>query len=132
MEKNRLYAKEHVILIVEDSVVVVKLLSAAFQRAGFRVVTANDGLEALERAIKEDISLIVTDLNMPEMDGITLLNELKENSSTKNIPVILMSSNIPGKAEIAKAFAFLQKPFDEEKIINVVGDAIKEVYGSQG
>ncbi len=120
----------YTVLIVEDSLVVVKFLSIAFKNAGFKVKTASDGYEALEKAIKDDINLIVTDLNMPEMDGITLLSSLKENLSTKNIPVILMSSNMPSENEISKSYAFLQKPFNDEKIISIAKKAIKEVYGS--
>ncbi len=120
----------YTVLIVEDSLVVVKFLSIAFKNAGFKVKTASDGYEALEKAIKDDINLIVTDLNMPEMDGITLLSSLKDNLSTKNIPVILMSSNMPSENEISKSYAFLQKPFNDEKIISIAKKAIKEVYGS--
>ncbi|RZD14523.1 MAG: response regulator [Candidatus Acidulodesulfobacterium ferriphilum] len=119
----------YTVLIVEDSLVVVKFLSIAFKNAGFKVKTASDGYEALEKAIKDDINLIVTDLNMPEMDGITLLSSLKDNLSTKNIPVILMSSNMPSENEISKSYAFLQKPFNDEKIISIAKKAIKEVYG---
>ncbi len=120
----------YTVLIVEDSLVVIKFLSIAFKNASFKVKTASDGYEALEKAIKDDINLIVTDLNMPEMDGITLLSSLKDNLSTKNIPVILMSSNMPSENEISKSYAFLQKPFNDEKIINIAKKAIKEVYGS--
>ena len=119
----------YTVLIVEDSLVVVKFLSIAFKNAGFKVKTASDGYEALEKAIKDDINLIVTDLNMPEMDGITLLSSLKDNLSTKNIPVILMSSNMPSENELSKSYAFLQKPFNDEKIISIAKKAIKEVYG---
>ncbi len=119
----------YTVLIVEDSLVVIKFLSIAFKNAGFKVKTASDGYEALEKAIKDDINLIVTDLNMPEMDGITLLSSLKDNLSTKNIPVILMSSNMPSENEISKSYAFLQKPFNDEKIISIAKKAIKEVYG---
>ena len=118
--------KNYTVLIVEDSIVVVKFLAIAFKDAGFKVKTAQDGFEALEKAIKEDINLIVTDLNMPQMDGITLLKNLKENDDTKKIPVILISSNIPGKNEIAGSFAFLQKPFKESEIIRLAKNAVKD------
>ena len=118
--------KNYTVLIVEDSIVVVKFLAIAFKDAGFKVKTAQDGFEALEKAIKEDINLIVTDLNMPQMDGITLLKNLKENDDTKKIPVILISSNIPGKNEIEGSFAFLQKPFKESEIIRLAKNAVKD------
>ena len=121
--------KNYTVLIVEDSVVVTKFLTIVFKNAGFRVKTASDGFEALEKAIKDDINLIVTDLNMPQMDGITLLKNLKENRDTKKIPVILMSSNIPDKNEIAGSYAFLHKPFKESEIVEIVKKAIKDIYG---
>ena len=121
--------KNYTVLIVEDSIVVIKFLAAVFKNAGFRVKTASDGFEALEKAIKDDINLIVTDLNMPQMDGITLLKNLKENEDTKKIPVILMSSNTPDKKEISGSYAFLQKPFKESEIIGIAKKAVKDIYG---
>ena len=121
--------KNYTVLIVEDSVVVIKFLTIVFKNAGFKVKTASDGFEALEKAIKDDINLIVTDLNMPQMDGITLLKNLKENEDTKKIPVILMSSNVPDKNEIAGSYAFLRKPFKEREIVEIAKKAIKDIYG---
>ncbi len=121
--------KNYTVLIVEDSIVVIKFLAVVFKNAGFRVKTASDGFEALEKAIKDDINLIVTDLNMPQMDGITLLKNLKENEDTKKIPVILMSSNTPDKKEISGSYAFLQKPFKESEIIGIAKKAVKDIYG---
>ncbi len=121
--------KNYTVLIVEDSVVVAKFLTIVFKNVGFRVKTASDGFEALEKAIKDDINLIVTDLNMPQMDGITLLKNLKENEDTKKIPVILMSSNMPDKNEISGSFAFLQKPFKESEMVEIAKKAIKDIYG---
>ncbi len=121
--------KNYTVLIVEDSIVVTKFLAVVFKNAGFRVKTASDGFEALEKAIKDDINLIVTDLNMPQMDGITLLKNLKENEDTKKIPVILMSSNTPDKKEISGSYAFLQKPFKENEIIRIAKKAVKDIYG---
>ena len=121
--------KNYTVLIVEDSIVVTKFLAVVFKNAGFRVKTASDGFEALEKAIKDDINLIVTDLNMPQMDGITLLKNIKENEGTKKIPVILMSSNTPNKKEIFGSYAFLQKPFKESEIIRIAKNAVKDIYG---
>ena len=121
--------KNYTVLIVEDSIVVIKFLTVVFKNAGFRVKTASDGFEALEKAIKDDINLIVTDLNMPQMDGITLLKNLKENEDTNKIPVILMSSNTPDKKEISGSYAFLQKPFKESEIIGIAKKAVKDIYG---
>lgn len=116
--------KTKTILIVEDSIVVIKLLSLSFVKEGFKVLTAEDGFEALEIAIKNDIDLIITDLNMPQMDGITLLKNLKENEDTKNIPVILMSSMEPKEDELKNSYAFLQKPFKESDLLKISKKAL--------
>ncbi|MHB1645748.1 MAG: response regulator [bacterium] len=116
--------KAKTILIVEDSIVVIKLLSLSFAKEGFRVLTAEDGFEALEIAIKNDIDLIITDLNMPQMDGITLLKNLKENEDTKTIPVILMSSMEPKEDELKNSYAFLQKPFKESDLLKISKKAL--------
>ncbi|MCL4546726.1 MAG: response regulator [Deltaproteobacteria bacterium] len=116
--------KTKTILIVEDSIVVIKLLSLSFAKEGFKVLTAEDGFEALEIAIKNDIDLIITDLNMPQMDGITLLKNLKENEDTKNIPVILMSSMEPKEDELKNSYAFLQKPFKESDLLKISKKAL--------
>ena len=121
VDKN---ANAKTILIVEDSIVIIKLLSLSFVGKGFKVLTAGDGFEALETAIKNDVDLIITDLNMPQMDGITLLKNLKENEDTKNIPVILMSSMKPGADEIKNCFAFLQKPFKESELLKISQKAL--------
>lgn len=124
-------AQGHTVLIADDSTFVVEFLSIFFQNAGFKVRTAHDGYEALEKVIKNDIDLIVTDINLPEMNGVTLLNSVKNNRSTKDVPVILISSNIPNKDESSRAYAFLQKPFSEESIIDIAEKAIKDFYGRQ-
>jgi len=99
----------YTVLIADDSAFVVEFLSIFFQNAGFKVKTAYDGYEALEKVIKDDIDLIVTDINLPEMDGVTLLNSVKNNQTTKDIPVILISSSISNEAESSRAYAFFTK-----------------------
>ena len=121
--------KNYTVLIVEDSIVVSKFLKLVFKNAGFKIKTASDGYEALEKVIKDDINLIVSDLNMPDMDGITLLKNIKENSGISNIPVILISSNMPDNNELKGSYAFLRKPFNEEDIIKIAKRAVKEISG---
>lgn len=121
--------KDYTVLIVEDSIVVSKFLRIAFKNAGFKIKIASDGYEALEKVIKDDINLIVSDLNMPDMDGITLLRNIKENEAMSGIPVILISSNMPNNDELNGSYAFLRKPFNEDDIIKIAKKAVKEIYG---
>jgi CheY-like chemotaxis protein len=87
---------------------------------GFRVVTAMDGVEALERMPAEKFDLIITDLNMPDMDGFEFIRTLRETPEYRDIPIIVLSSYTDLKnkdlaLEIG-ALAFLEKPLSAEAI----------------
>lgn len=104
-----------VILIVDDTIYNIQLLSLMLVRQGFRVEQASSGLEALE--VVEDLmpDIILLDIKMPEMDGYEVCSRLKSNSITKDIPVIFISS-IEEPAEKVEAFTvggvdYISKPF---------------------
>jgi two-component system chemotaxis response regulator CheY len=87
---------------------------------GFRVVTAGDGIEALERMPSEKFDLIITDLNMPDMDGYEFIRTLRETLEYQEIPIIVLSSMTDLKnkdlALESGALAFLEKPLSTEAI----------------
>jgi two-component system chemotaxis response regulator CheY len=87
---------------------------------GFRVVTAGDGVEALERMPSEKFDLIITDLNMPDMDGYEFIRTLRETPEYHDIPIIVLSSMTDLKdkdlALDSGALAFLEKPLSTEAI----------------
>ena len=80
------------ILIVEDEKPLQKAMSAKLGLEGFEVSIANNGKECLDIAFELKPDLILMDINMPEMDGITALKELKNNTETSNIPVIMLTN----------------------------------------
>jgi CheY-like chemotaxis protein len=100
------------ILVVDDEKPLRELLSMALEEAGFRVLQAYHGRQALEVAISARPDLIVSDVMMPLMNGVELCRALKSNPATARIPVILMSAAGKAVAEGAKAEAFIDKPFD--------------------
>jgi two-component system chemotaxis response regulator CheY len=109
-----------VVLVVDDSATVRKFVSTALTLKGFDVVTAADGMEALEKMPLEQFDLIITDLNMPDMDGFEFIRNLQETPDFRDIPVIILSS-ITDEKEKEKgiqlgAFSYLEKPFSIEKI----------------
>ncbi|MBI5464517.1 MAG: response regulator [Ignavibacteriales bacterium] len=108
------------ILVVDDSATVRKFVSVSLSMQGFNVVTASDGMDALEKMTSADIDLIITDLNMPNMDGFQLLKTLRENETYKELPVIILTSltdNISKeKGSTLGANSFVNKPFSLEKI----------------
>jgi two-component system chemotaxis response regulator CheY len=111
---------EKVVLVVDDSATVRKFVAAALAMKGFRVVTAGDGVEALELMPSEKFDMIITDLNMPDMDGYEFIRTLRETPEYQDIPIIVLSSMTDLKdkdlALESGALAFLEKPLSTEAI----------------
>ena len=77
------------ILVVDDSTTVRKFVSVSLSMQGFTVVTACDGMDALEKLPRESVDLVITDLNMPNMDGFEFIRALRDNPAYKDLPVII-------------------------------------------
>jgi two-component system chemotaxis response regulator CheY len=119
---------EKQILFVDDSPTVRSSVSFCLRNAGYRVTEAADGKDALEQlqAIRdkgESLSLIITDINMPQMDGITLISEVKE-TEFKFIPILVLTTegdmSVIEKGRVAGASGWLLKPFQPEQLLWVV------------
>ena len=81
-----------VILVVDDSETVRKLLTLTLRMKGYQIVTAGDGAEALERLSVSSVDLVITDLNMPEMDGYELVSTIRREGPNRDVPVIMLST----------------------------------------
>ena len=92
------------ILLVEDEKSLVEMYSLRFKESGFKLLVAADGLAGLELAQKELPALILLDIMLPKMDGFAVLADLKKETKTKNIPVLLLS-NLGQKTDIDKGKA---------------------------
>lgn len=108
------------ILAVDDSATVRKFVSVALTMQGFTVVTACDGMDALEKLPSQHVDLVITDLNMPNMDGFELIKALRETPSYKDLPVVILTSLSDGLSKDRGAelgvSSYLIKPFSLEKI----------------
>ena len=109
---------EQTILVVDDEVSLRKVLAAMLRREGFGVLTASDGAEAKDLLCKTPIDLVLTDLRMPNVDGMQLLAHVLEEHS--GIPVIMLTAhgtvdNAVGAMKLG-AFDFLTKPFDQAEL----------------
>ncbi len=108
------------ILVVDDSATVRKFIATSLQLQGFKVLTAADGMEALETMPVEKIDVIITDLNMPDMDGFEFIKNLQSTQEYSSIPIIVLSSlTDPAEKKHAfelGAFSFVEKPFNAESI----------------
>lgn len=115
-------------LIVDDSVTVRQMVSFALKQAGFVVIEAVDGQDGLERLNAQRVDLIVTDLNMPRVDGITFIRNLRARPASKHTPVLMLttesqeSKRLEGRA--AGATAWMVKPFHPDKLLMVIGKVL--------
>ena len=112
------------IMTVDDSATVRQMLSFTLQDAGFDVVEAVDGADALAKLEQEKISMLITDLNMPKLDGIGLIREVRKDPGNRFIPIIMLttesqeSKKQEGKS--AGASGWIVKPFKPEQLLAVV------------
>ncbi|MBI1807132.1 MAG: response regulator [Ignavibacteria bacterium] len=108
------------ILVVDDSSTIRKFVSVSLSLQGFDVLTACDGMDALEKLPTKKVDLVITDLNMPNMDGFEFIKALRENSEYQDVPVIVLTSLPEEKnKEIGVKLgvtSYVMKPFKPEKI----------------
>lgn len=116
------------ILVVDDSASVRQVVGIALKGAGYLVVEASDGQDALKKLDQQRVHLVISDVNMPNMDGLTLLKNLKTRPDTKFTPVIMLtteseqSKKEQGRAAGAKAWVV--KPFQPQQMLAAVGKLI--------
>lgn len=112
------------ILTVDDSATMRNMLRATLSEAGYEVIQAEDGVEGMKVADGQFFDLIITDINMPNMDGLTFIERLRERSSHKSTPILVLTTeNEPEKkarARKAGATGWLVKPFDPQKLIATI------------
>ena len=112
------------ILIVDDSSSLRTVVRLALVRAGYEVLEAGDGIEGLEQLEKGRVNLIVSDVNMPRMDGIAFVRKLKENTRHKFTPVIMLTTEGQDakkeEGRAAGARAWMVKPFNPPQLLDAV------------
>lgn len=122
------------ILVVDDETHIVHVLSLKLKNAGFDVRTAGDGEEAFEAALQDPPDLIITDLQMPYLDGLQMCTKLKKNASTSKIPAIMLTARghalSPADTEPTNIRLVLSKPFSPRQVLEEVerllGDRSRE------
>ncbi|WP_367067488.1 response regulator [Oryzisolibacter sp. LB2S] len=117
------------ILAVDDSPSMRKMVSFTLTSAGYHVVEAVDGKDALEKAEAHAINLVLADQNMPHLDGIGLTRRLREHPRYKNTPILILttesSDQMKQAGRAAGATGWLVKPFDPVRLIEVIQKVIR-------
>jgi two-component system chemotaxis response regulator CheY len=112
------------IMTVDDSNTVRQMLSFTLQDAGYEVIEAVDGADALTKLAGQSVHMLITDLNMPKLDGIGLIREVRKNPDNRFIPIIMLTTESQdakkqeGKA--AGASGWIVKPFKPQQLLAVV------------
>ena len=117
------------ILAVDDSSSLRQMVAFSLKAAGYQVVEAVDGQDGLDKAKNQVVDLVLTDQNMPRMDGISLTKKLRENPKFKSTPILILttesSDQMKQAGRNAGATGWLVKPFDPAKLIEVIRKVIR-------
>ena len=118
----------HTILAVDDSASMRRMVSFTLKNAGYDVVDAVDGMDAWNKAAQRRFDLVLTDQNMPGLDGIGLTRKLRASPGFETTPILILTteSSEPMKqaGRAAGATGWMVKPFDPAKLIEVIGKVI--------
>ena len=112
------------VLAVDDSASIRQMVSFTLKSAGYEVIEAVDGQDGLDKAKAKSVNLILTDQNMPRMDGLTLIKNLRGLPQYASTPILMLTTEssdaMKSQGRAAGATGWLVKPFDPQKLIEVV------------
>lgn len=124
------------IMVVDDCQTTRKILTLYLKAKGFDVISAENGLDAIEKLASHEVNLIMSDLNMPFMDGIELVKTLKADSTTSHIPILMVTTEADPeekqKAMEAGASAYLIKPVTAEAVSFNIKEILKDIFKKGG
>jgi len=116
------------VLIVDDSTSLRQVVAMTLKSQGFEVLEGCDGKDALTKLDGRKIHLIVSDLNMPNMDGLTFVREVKKNATYKFVPIIMLTTEsddkLKAEGQAAGLKAWMVKPFKPEQMLQAVNKLV--------
>jgi two-component system chemotaxis response regulator CheY len=116
------------VLVVDDSVSMRQMVGFTLREGGYEVIEAEHGQDALDKLKSATVDLVITDLNMPVMDGITLIQNLRRQPAMKAKPILMLTTEgLASKKEEGKAAGatgWLVKPFDPEKLLLTIAKVL--------
>ena len=116
------------ILAVDDSPSMREMLATVLRESGFKVVEAEDGVKALEVAKSQAVDVVLTDQNMPNMDGLSLVKNLRGLPAYRETPIMMLttesSAEMKQKGRDAGATGWMVKPFDPDKLVRMLKSVV--------
>jgi two-component system, OmpR family, alkaline phosphatase synthesis response regulator PhoP len=119
------------ILVADDETHILHVVSMKLKNAGFNVLTASDGQEALDIALAEKPDLLITDYHMPNLSGLELCKRLRQEPSTSKLPAIMLTArgyNLqPEDTENSGILRMLSKPFSPRQLLTTVNEVLEKL-----
>lgn len=116
------------VLVVDDSPSIRRMVAATLQGAGYEVTECGDGQEALDRVASVRPHAVLTDQNMPRLDGLGFIRAFRARPESAGVPVIFLSTESEGtlkdQARAAGAIGWMTKPFDQQKLLSVMAKVV--------
>jgi DNA-binding response OmpR family regulator len=120
--------QQKTILVADDESHILHVVSLKLRNAGYRVLTAHDGQEALEAAVAERPHLLITDYHMPQLSGLELCRRLKQDATTEAMPKIMLTARgyhlEPADTESSGILKMLSKPFSPRHLLATVNEVL--------
>lgn len=117
------------LLAIDDSPSVRQMIRVTFASAGFDIIEASDGLEGLQKATSNLVDIVVTDLNMPRMNGLAFIRHLRARPSYHGLPIIVLTTESDQaarkEASAAGASAWITKPFSAQGLLDIARGFLK-------
>ena len=116
------------ILVVDDSVSIRQSIRYTLEKSGYNVVEAEDGIVGLQKLREFTVHLVITDVNMPNMDGLTMIKKVRAESPHKFVPILVLTTESQGsmvkEGKKAGATGWIVKPFNNTKLIETIKKVI--------
>jgi len=120
---------DRTILVVDDSLSIRNLLQVVLQDAGYQVLLAEDGKDAIKYLDQEGIRLLITDLHMPVMNGLELIKHVRQTDRYRYLPILFLTTETKGEikmeAKKAGATGWITKPFSNEKLLQIINRVMR-------
>ena len=112
------------VLLAEDDPALQRYLEVLLQRAGYRVLTASDGLEAMKLLLGNHVDVVVTDALMPNLTGYELCRFIRSSQQLSHLPMVLLSALDPKNADLEQVDIFLTKPVKPEELLSCLAELV--------